>query len=146
MLKKFNAVHGVIVMVICTIIIAFFVYNHVEQIKEKNQIEKNVGFHVMSYKINEEENLDFKILFINDKKETEAKLRIELEMLMFENRTIKETIPTLMTYLDITIEVGETMQEFKDVAKIHNAVYSLKIKLIMDEKEIGTEYFVINKN
>lgn len=143
MLKRLNAIHGVALMVIITIIIAAFTYSFVESEARKTANMK-IFFSVMDYEVSENNSLDLKLGFINDfKKEKEGQLRIELSLLEFKDRKINDTINLYAKTLDIIIEPGESIQELKDITNVYSAVHSLTIKLMVDEKEIGTKFLVI---
>jgi flagellin-like protein len=148
MKKGFSAVQGVILMVVIVVAIAGVLLLQVNKMDNNNangSEEKDIYFTVINYGLDENNSLWFKTGFINDHKEMEAKLRIELEHLIFENRTISERIPALMMTREIIIEEGESIQEFTEITEVSNIIYSLKISLLVDNKTIGTHYLVINK-
>jgi hypothetical protein len=144
MLERLNAKHGVALMVIITIIIAAFVYSFVQN-EAMKQREKEILFDVLDYGVSENDSLYLKMGFINDFKEKEGLLRVELTLLEFENRTIENKIHLYAKSLDIVIEHGESIQEFKDITDVYSVVHSLTIKLIVDGKEMGTKFLVIGE-
>jgi len=144
MLERLNAKHGVALMVIITIIIAAFVYSFVQN-EAMKQREKEILFDVLDYSVSENDSLYLKMGFINDFKEKEGLLRVELTLLEFENRTIENKIHLYAKSLDIVIEHGESIQEFKDITDVYSVVHSLTIKLIVDGKEMGTKFLVIGE-
>jgi hypothetical protein len=149
MKKGFSAVKGVILMVVIVVAIAAILITQIDRIdgNDDNGVEeKDIYFTVINYGLDENNSLWFKTGFINDHGEKEAKLRVELEHLIFENRTISDKIPALMETWDITIEEGDSIQEFTEITEVSNIIYSLKISLLVDNKTIGTHYLVVTSS
>jgi len=141
---KFNAIYGVILMIAITIIIACFVYAYVSSM-EKKQADDEILFDVIEYEVDNKNRLNLEIGFINDGARAQGKIRIDLDMLEFKNRTVIDTIPILVKTIDINIAEGTTTHEMNNITTLENAIHSLKITFIMGEKDIKSQHFVINK-
>lgn len=134
-----------VVAIVLTAIVTTLVLTYVGATNNEEEIEKEIYFALLDYGIDETNSIWFKTGFINDYEETDAKLRVEIQILTFKNRTISDRLPVLMETWDIKIEEGATSQNFTGIETINNLYYSLKVSLIVDEKVIDSDYMMINK-
>lgn len=143
-MPRINAKHGVVLLVIIVVAISCVVYLYVEDIKNKtSEQESKILFSILDCKLDENDQLNIKMGFINDHKKQNGTLRIEMEMLIFENRVVTDKIPMFMKSISIIIDEGETIQELNNLTNVYDATHSLKVTLMVNNEKVDTKFLVI---